>query len=202
MMGGRETVPSPAGPSSESFSASSQPLTGPACLGYPLIQGMGQLALHSPPLESWQPPHAVTLTDIRSVRKSKSAICQFADEADEDEEDGEWLPPGSIIHDQGHARKKRSRKIPANANTPCDRCISGTGRGTWDGAEVQAVICNSPPKRRRFDARGSAPVITGGTTAAVAPEGDEDVRKLPPRSRLKGLIAWMKANTVEPTQRT
>jgi hypothetical protein len=58
------------------------------------------------------------------------------------------------------------------------------------------AACSSPPKRRRvgsISGTGAGPTA-GGQEVTAQGEGEPAARKLPPRSRLKGLIEWMKSS--------
>jgi hypothetical protein len=130
---------------------------------------------------------------------------QDHDEGEDD--DADWQPtrvkPTPTSSRKRTTSKRRSGRVvhvgeeEEEASTKVTKPSASKGVRVQDQPEAGSIAgCSSPPKRRRvgsISGAGAGP-IAGGQVVTAQGEGEPAARKLPPRSRLKGLIEWMKSS--------
>lgn len=133
---------------------------------------------------------------------------QYHDEGEDD--DADWQPtrakPTPTSSRKRATSKRRSARVvrvgeeeeeEEEASTKVAKPSASKGVRVQDQPEAGSIVgCSSPPKRRRvgsISGTGAGPKA-GGQVVTAQGEGEPAARKLPPRSRLKGLIEWMKSS--------
>jgi hypothetical protein len=168
--------------------------------------------------EDYNPDMIITNDDDDGVEEEEDE-----EDQDHEDDDADWRPqPRVAVKPRPLPPKKRNtQRRPqgeakgatisgrggggraAPRGTPAASVAAIHGRDLDEGASL--VACNSPPKRRRvgsISGSGGAlqPTAQASAPAAAAAAGgragdsEQANRKLPPRSRLKGLIEWMKSS--------
>jgi hypothetical protein len=102
-----------------------------------------------------------------------------------------------VVHPVGEEEEEEEEAITQAVAKPS----ATKGVRVQDQTEAGSMAgCSSPPKRRRvgsISGAGAGPTASGQVVTAQG-EGEPAARKLPPRSRLKGLIEWMKSSGDSP----
>ena len=132
------------------------------------------------------------------------------DHDDGEDDDADWQPT-RVKPTQASSRKRTTSKRRSGramhvgeeeeeeeeASTKVAKPSASVGVRAQDQPEAGSIAgCSSPPKRRRvgsISGTGAGPTV-GSQVGTAQGEGEPAARKLPPRSRLKGLIEWMKSS--------
>lgn len=126
----------------------------------------------------------------RSSRPHEESTCKDTDD-DDDDSDAEWTPPTKSDTSEPFSSSAGRKRTYRRTSTPAFEKAQAS-------PDAQRAAMDSPPKRRKMrpdeaKSRWTGVVPSAADNNAVSLD-DPDIKKLPPRSRLKGLIAWMKAN--------